>query len=234
MRNDLHIYDRAAETWWESGSKLNALSLFNEPRFRYFDETIDRWQGLRVLGVGCGGGHTAEFLARRGATVAGLDQSVESIRVAREHATAGDLDIEYQVGHAEQLPFTDHSFDAVLCVDVLEHVDDVAAVIAEIHRVLHPGGLFLFDTINRTVRSRFVMITLLEGILKEIPRGVHDWKKFIKPDELRAMLAAAKFVDHDLKGFDVRGRNRDGTLDVAINDNLAVNYIGTARRPDLD
>ena len=186
------------------------LNLLNPLRFYFFDKYIDSWQGLNVLDVGCGGGFTCEFLAMRSAKVTGIDQSAACIASAGAHAKevsyAIDYAIDYRQGEAERLPFEDGAFDVVTCVDVLEHVDDPAKAIAQMSRVLKPGGYFCFDTINRTWQSKLVMIWLLENTLRQIPRGVHDWHKFITPDELRAMLIQQQLEEVAIAGFDLFGK----------------------------
>jgi len=229
LANDLGIYDREAEHWWRPAGPFATLRHLNPPRFRFFDRFIPSWAGLRVLDLGCGGGLTAEVLAQRGATVIGIDRSLPSLRVARRHA-AGDPAIGYAGGDAGALALADGSIDAVVCVDVLEHVPSVARVLAECARVLKPGGWLLFDTINRTWLARVVVVWLLERVVRTIPRGTHDWRMFITPTELRAHLAASGFGECALRGFDVVGRHRDGSLQVHFNDNTAITYIGAAQR----
>jgi 2-polyprenyl-6-hydroxyphenyl methylase / 3-demethylubiquinone-9 3-methyltransferase len=226
------VYEEQARTWWAEGSKMTALRSFNPPRFEFFDRYVPTWDGVRVLDVGCGGGFTAEFLASRGASMVGIDPSAALIDTAREHARQSGLEIDYDSGVAEQLPYDDASFGVVTCVDVLEHVDDVGRVIKEIHRVLKPGGVFCFDTINRTWRSRIVMIWLAERVLRAIPVGAHDWRKFITLDEVRAYLSQAGFGQVDLDGLSVRGQNRDGSLRIQISKDMSVQYIGCAHRSE--
>jgi 2-polyprenyl-6-hydroxyphenyl methylase / 3-demethylubiquinone-9 3-methyltransferase len=230
-KNDLELYEREADNWWTPGSKLSILSYFNAPRFSYFDRFVGPWQGLKVLDVGCGGGFTCEFLAKRGAKVTGVDLSEKSIQAARKHAKESGLKIEYLQGKGEKLPVDSGQFDLVVCVDVLEHVEDLGKVLSEINRALKSGGTFLFDTINRTWKSRAVMIWLLEYVLKEIPRGTHDWKLFIRPEELREMLAAAGFSKLDMAGFDFKGVDKKTNQPkVKITEDLSVMYIGKAEK----
>lgn len=241
-KNDLEFYDLNADCWWDEDATIYALYHLNTPRFEFFDRYIANWQGLNVLDVGCGGGFTCEYLARRGVTVSGIDQSQKCIEAAQQHCKHEELDINYRAGIAEKLPYADHSFDAVICVDVLEHVQNPAQVISEVSRVLKPGGLFLFDTINRTFKSRLTMIWLMENILGEINRGVHDWDKFIKPEELFDLLKQNSFCDVEFKGFDIFGGalrldflsylhyKRTKMIKVTINDDVSINYIGKATK----
>ncbi len=139
--NELEVYEREADDWWSSESKMSILNSFNPPRFDYFDNFIGDWKGLKVIDVGCGGGFTSEYLAEKGANVYGIDMSPKLIEVAREHAQSRSLDIKYKQGTAEYLPFETETFDAVICVDVLEHVSDLSKVIFEISRVLKKLGM---------------------------------------------------------------------------------------------
>lgn len=239
-RNDLEFYDRMADRWWQPNEKIYTLSYLNLPRFTYFDSYIKDWQGLNVLDVGCGGGYSCEFMAAKGAIVSGIDRSYPCIISARNHAANQGWEIDYKVGQAEALPWQNDTFDAVICVDVLEHVVDWQKTVAEIYRVLRPQGYFFFDTINRTVKSKLIFIVVLEDILQEIPIGVHDWHKFIQPQELRSVLWQVGFSDIDIKGLDLFGVSlyqnicayihykKTGGFQAKISDNTSLMYIGKA------
>jgi 2-polyprenyl-6-hydroxyphenyl methylase/3-demethylubiquinone-9 3-methyltransferase len=228
---DDYFFSAYADSWWSDDSKMNNLASFQPPRFAYFDQFVDAWQGKRVLDVGCGGGFTTEFLDRRGCRVEGLDPSPKLIGAARRHAEQTGRQIGYTVGKSEQLPYADASFDIVTCVDVLEHVESPAQAVREIHRVLAPGGIFLYDTINRTLRSRVVMIWLPENVMKIVPKGAHTWKDFIKPREMRGYLADAGFATiGQLRGIAIYGQRRDGSLITRQTGDLSSTYMGLARR----
>lgn len=240
LRNDLEFYNLTAEQWWDQTAKIYALQHLNSPRFHYFDRYIQSWENLQVLDVGCGGGFTCEYLAKRGAIVSGIDQSQPCIQVAQQHALHHHLSIRYQHGVAEKLPYADATFDVVVCVDVLEHVADLRQTVSEIYRVLKPEGIFCFDTINQTLKSKLIMIWLLEDILKEIPRGIHDWQKFIPPDRLTSLMQEIGFHRIEIKGFNLFGSTilenisayfyykRTGNFRVSIDSDDAVMYIGKA------
>lgn len=242
QRNDLTFYDRSADEWWNPTSKVYTLSYLNPARFSYFDRFISNWRGLNVLDVGCGGGFTCEFLASRGAIAAGVDQSLACIKAARRHAQRSKLAIDYQHGFSEALPYSNSAFDVVVCVDVLEHVDDLSTTLSEIYRVLKPGGLFCFDTINRTLKSKLIMIWLLEGLLCQIPKGIHDWEKFISPEMLNYYFEKIGFCNTAIKGFNVVGSNfvenlqslayylKTKKLRISINDDLSVMFIGVTQK----
>ena len=187
--NDLTIYDTLAESWWQAGSPLHLLARMNPARFAYFDPIVQHWQGRRVLDVGCGGGLAAAWLVQRGATVVGMDLSRASLHVASRHTHGhGHPEAVFMCGRAEALPCADASFDVVWCTDVLEHLPDLPAAITQIARVLKPGGLFLYDTINRSWLSRLLVIGFWEYLAGLAPRGTHDWRLFITPQELCRLL----------------------------------------------
>lgn len=204
-KNNLEYYDLSGDKWWDKNSKIYALYYLNEPRFQFFDRYILKWQGLKVLDVGCGGGFSCEFMAKKGTITYGIDSSKKCIEAAQRHSYENSLDINYKIGVAEKLPYQDNTFDVVICVDVLEHVSDYCQVVSEIYRVLKPAGLFLYDTINRNFQSRFVMIYLMENLLELIPLGIHDWHKFIRPEELKELMLSFDFVEIEMKGFDLFG-----------------------------
>jgi 2-polyprenyl-6-hydroxyphenyl methylase / 3-demethylubiquinone-9 3-methyltransferase len=190
------IYDDADLDWWQEDGFMAVLkNAVNPPRFDYFRHILTRRlqldpKSLSVLDVGCGGGLLSEQFAGLGCQVTGVDQSAVALRAAQEHAAAGNLLIHYVHASGERLPFPDAVFDVVCCCDVLEHVDDIGIVIAEISRVLKPGGIFFYDTINRTLLSKIVAIKIAQdwAPTRFAPRDVHVWDKFIRPDELAHCL----------------------------------------------
>jgi 2-polyprenyl-6-hydroxyphenyl methylase/3-demethylubiquinone-9 3-methyltransferase len=199
-------------------------------RLRWFDRQID-WQGKAVLDLGCAGGFMAEAMAARGAQVTGIDPAADAIDAARAHAAVQGLRIGYDVGVGEALPYADSSFDAVVCVDVLEHVADLHKVLSEIARTLRPGGLFLFDTINRNPLAHLATITIAEDLLRLLPRGTHDPAMFIKPRELRAAMLGAGLVPGAITGLGPRGINRRFDLTFGPLPLTAILYTGIARKP---
>jgi len=206
MKINNAIYETLGHTWWREDAGFEVSSLrycINPVRYGYFKERLRELSlpGNSVLDIGCGGGFLTEEFAHDGFDVTGIDPAANSVRAARVHAEQNHLPIHYREGRGESLPFADDSFAIVTCCDVLEHVDDVAQVMREVSRTLRPGGVFLFDTVNRTVMSWFVLIKVWQDWgLAGLPANVHVWDKFIKPKELVALMR-----DNGLQGKDLKG-----------------------------
>ena len=231
VRNDLTIYDKVADQWWSDDIRwVSTLKNLVPGRLQWFDRHID-WQGKDVLEIGCAGGFMAEALAHRGARVTGIDPATDAINAARTHARAGGLSIRYDVGVGETLPYENDGFDAVVCVDVLEHVADLTKVLSEVTRTLRPGGLFLFDTINRNLLAHIATVTIAEDMLRLLPRGTHDPAMFIKPRELRAAMIGGGLVPEAMTGLGPRGIDRNFNLTFGPLPLTAVMYMGVARKP---
>lgn len=230
-RNDLTIYDDVADRWWSDDIRwVRTLKNLVPGRLKWFDRHFD-WTGKAVLDLGCAGGFMAEALAKKGADVTGIDPAAQAIEAAREHARKSGLSISYDVGVGERLPYADAAFDAVVCVDVLEHVEDLGKVIAEVARVLKPGGVFLYDTINRNPLSRLATITIAEDILRLLPKGTHDPAMFIRPAELSDAMGKSGLSVGPMTGLGPRGINRRGDLVFGPVPIRAVIYMGVATKP---
>jgi len=232
-RNNLEIYDAVAQDWWSDDIRwVRTLKNLVPGRLSWFDRQID-WGGKAVLDLGCAGGFMAEAMTLKGARVTGIDPAAEAIAAARAHAKANLLDIDYDVGIGEELPYDDARFDAVICVDVLEHVSDLPKVLSEIARVLRPGGIFLFDTINRNPIARLATVTMAEDVLRLLPKGTHDPALFIKPRELREGLTQAGLVPGPFTGLGPRGLNRRGDITFGRLPLTIILYMGLARKPEM-
>lgn len=228
QRNDLGIYDAAAAQWWSDEIRwVRTLKNMVPGRLRYFDKFID-WRGKSVLDLGCAGGFMAEALDDRGARVTGIDPAKDAIAAAQAHAA--NRNITYDVGVGEALPYGDASFDAVVCVDVLEHVADLSQVLSEVSRVLKPDGQFFFDTINRNPIARLATITVAEDILGLLPKGTHDPEMFIKPNELVSGLRGAGLRPGKLTGLGPRGMTRKFDLTFGQLPLRTVIYMGIAQK----
>ena len=202
---DNRWYDDLGDGWWDPRGPVAALHELNPVRVDYFDEVVRRElpEGERplVLDLGCGGGLVAEALAARGCAVLGLDASLPSLRTARRHARAGAARVAYAAGDAARLPLAGGVVDAVVAADVLEHVDDLGAVLREVARVLRPGGLLLFDTPARSWQTR---LTLLWGaeLMGWIPRRAHVYERLLTPAELVGHCAEAGLFVRELQGIE--------------------------------
>ncbi len=212
MPVDNELYNHLSNTWWDENEALGILRTWLGPvRFGYFrrvliEERKRDPQGIKVLDVGCGGGLLAEEFAHLGCQVTGIDPSEPSLTTARKHARQAGLEIVYQLGIGEQIPFADASFDIVICCDVLEHVNDVAQVVQEISRVLTADGIFFYDTINRTFLSWLTAIKVAQEweMTRFLPPNLHDWKKFIKPRELLSYMQISHLHNQEVKGMSPR------------------------------
>jgi 2-polyprenyl-6-hydroxyphenyl methylase/3-demethylubiquinone-9 3-methyltransferase len=218
---DNDVYDRLGESWWDEESLLNVLHGSVTPgRLAYFRDVLARRAGtgvagtgvagLRALDIGCGGGFLAEEFAALGCQVTGVDPSPVSIGVARAHAARRGLRIDYRVGAGEDLPVPGGAFGLAYCCDVLEHVSDLDRVIAGTARALRPGGLFLFDTINRTRVSKLIMVKAAQQwpLTRLTDVAFHDWDMFITPAELAGVLERHGLVPGEMTGLGPRASPR--------------------------
>jgi 2-polyprenyl-6-hydroxyphenyl methylase / 3-demethylubiquinone-9 3-methyltransferase len=198
-QDEVARFSRLAGQWWDPRGPMAALHKFNPVRLAYIrdraaahfgrDPTrLDSLAGLRILDIGCGGGILCEPLARLGASVVGADPSESNIAVARRHAARSGLAIDYRDTDAEALAQADEVFDIVLAMEVVEHVADVGLFIGLAAAMVKPGGLLFVATLNRTAKSFALAIVGAEYILRWLPRGTHQWDKFVKPDELEAAI----------------------------------------------
>lgn len=213
MQIDNEAYDRLGRTWWDEANPLNVLHGSITPgRFEYFRDVLRRLgcdpRGWRVLDIGCGGGFLAEEFARLRCRVMGVAPSTTSIETAQRHARQEGLDIEYLVGVGEELPVDDSEFDLAYCCDVLEHVSDLDRVASESARAIKPGGIYLFDTINRTLASKLLAIKIAQEWrpTRVIDTPIHVWEMFIKPPELTAVLARHGLHIGEIVGLGLRAK----------------------------
>lgn len=189
------IYNLEGDRWWQADFSLNLIkTLVNPFRVGYAKKVFEEFkidpEKTNVLEVGCGGGILSEEIARMGFITTGVDPSEPSLNSAINHAIKGNLKINYKKGTGENLPFQNNFFDVVLCCDVLEHVYDLPKVISEISRVLKNGGIFIYDTFNRTYFSKISTIKILQEWKRWaiMPPNLHVWEMFIKPDEIKSLL----------------------------------------------
>jgi len=230
------LFGREAAAWWDRRGSSRLLHAVNPVRLAYIRDVAGAhfgWNaravrpatGLRALDIGCGGGILTESLVRLGFTATGLDASTQAIDVALNHAAASGLAIDYRASSVEALAAEGARFDLVTMMEVVEHVADRAAFVRAIAALLAPGGILVFSTPNRTALSWAVMIAGAEWITRLIPRGAHDWRRFLQPDELAALLAV-----EGLKIIDTQGIALGAGARFALGDDRSVNYIGSAVR----
>ena len=211
-RTEVAKFEAMAAEWWDPNGKFKPLHMLNPCRLDYITSQIagefDRdlaaplpFKDLRILDIGCGGGLLSEPMARLGAEVVGADAAMGNLPIARIHAEQSGLEIDYRHDTAEALAAAGEQFDVVLNMEVVEHVADPQAFLTACFDLLRPGGLMLCSTINRNPKSFAMAIIGAEMIMRWLPRGTHDWNKFITPDELCGLLSEAGLEVVDRKGF---------------------------------
>jgi len=231
-------FEAMAAEWWDPQGKFKPLHMLNPTRLEYVTGQIaaqfgrDRdaaspFEGLSILDIGCGGGLMAEPLARLGASVTGADAAEGNIRVASLHAAQQGLPIDYRATTSEALAAEGHSYDVVMALEIVEHVAEPSEFIATCRDLVRPGGMLIQSTLNRTARSFGAAIIGAEWVMRWLPKGTHDWRRFITPDELAAMTEAT--------GLDVVDRcgmvfNPLGWSWSLSHRDLSVNYAMTALR----
>jgi len=220
---ELEKFSELASRWWDQNSEFKPLHDINPLRLDYIDQraTLNRKQ---VLDVGCGGGILSESMALRGATVMGIDLAHAPLTVARLHALESGVEVNYQAIAAEHLaaerPAT---FDVVTCMEMLEHVPDPASTVAACAQLVKPGGQVFFSTLNRNPKSWLLAIVAAEYLLQLLPRGTHEFKRFIRPSELARWCRSAGLEVNDVTGMSYNPLSRNYRLgrDVAVNYLLA-------------
>ncbi len=231
-------FQAMAAEWWDPNGKFKPLHMLNPCRLDYITAQIaaeyDRdltepnpFKGLRLLDIGCGGGLLSEPMARLGADVVGADAAERNIPVARVHAEEQGLEIDYRHTSAEALAEAGETFDVILNMEVVEHVADPLAYLTACHDLLKPGGLMTCSTINRNPKSYVMAIVGAEYVMRWLPKGTHEWSKFITPDELYDLLRKAGLEPVDRKGFVFNPVGWNWRLS---DRDLSVNYVTTSLR----
>ncbi|MEI4260706.1 bifunctional 2-polyprenyl-6-hydroxyphenol methylase/3-demethylubiquinol 3-O-methyltransferase UbiG [Roseovarius sp. D0-M9] len=232
-------FQAMAEEWWDPTGKFKPLHMMNPCRLDYITRQIAAeferdlrddtpFAGLRILDIGCGGGLLAEPMARLGAEVVGADAAERNIPVARLHAEQSGLAIDYRHTTAEAMAEAGEQFDAVLNMEVVEHVADPLAYLTACRDLLTPGGLQICSTLNRNPKSYVMAIIGAEQVMRWLPKGTHDWNKFITPDELYDLLTQAGLEPVDRKGFVFNPISWNWSIS---DRDLSVNYVTASRRP---
>jgi 2-polyprenyl-6-hydroxyphenyl methylase / 3-demethylubiquinone-9 3-methyltransferase len=224
--------------WWNERGDMRMLHRLNPVRLAYIrgqaaarfgrdTRRLDSLAGLRILDIGCGGGILSEPLARLGAAVVGADPSPENIAIAKQHAEAAGVTIDYRATTAEALADAGERFDLVLAMEVVEHVADRDLFVRRAAEMVKPGGLMIAATINRTMKSFALAIVAAEYVLGWLPRGTHQWDKLVTPEEL----------ERAMEGGNLRATHGTGVMfnpladEWRLSDDMDVNYMMTAERP---
>jgi 2-polyprenyl-6-hydroxyphenyl methylase / 3-demethylubiquinone-9 3-methyltransferase len=230
---EVERFRRIASEWWDQNGKFRPLHQLGPARLQFVrDELVRHFAlatgglrpltGLRILDVGCGGGLVSEPLGRMGATVTGIDPGRENVEAARAHAEPQGLAIDYRVTTIEDLAARGETFDAIVCLEVVEHVPDVGAFLKTCARCVRPGGAMILSTINRNLKSYALAIVGAEYILGWLPRGTHQWDRFVTPEELARYTAQAGLSGANFQGLVYNPLRDEWTL----SSDTDVNYLG--------
>ena len=232
-------FEAMAAEWWDVNGKFKPLHMLNPCRLDYITSQIAAefgrdlaqdapFEGLRILDIGCGGGLLCEPMARLGATIVGADAAERNIPVAKVHAEQSGLDIDYRFTTAEAMAEAGEQFDVVLNMEVVEHVADPLAYLTACQQLLKPGGLQICSTLNRNPKSYLMAIIGAEHIMRWLPKGTHEWSKFITPDELFELLTTSGMTPVDRKGFVFNPISWSWSISEK---DLSVNYVTASTKP---
>ncbi len=225
---ELAKFQALAARWWDPGSEFRPLHEINPLRLDWIDR-LASLSGKRVLDVGCGGGILSESMASRGAQVTGIDLGEKSLRVAELHGLESGVEVSYEMIAAEALAEREpQTFDVVCCMEMLEHVPDPGSVVRGCATLAKPGGWIFFSTINRNPKSFLFAIVGAEYVLGLLPRGTHEFEKFIKPSELLAEARAAGLETGEMRGMTYNPLTRQYLL---VENDVSVNYLVACRKP---
>ncbi len=224
---ELDKFGALATRWWDPQSEFKPLHDINPLRLSYIEQYVGDMTGKTVLDVGCGGGILSESMAEKRAIVTGIDMSEQPLNVAKLHLYESGLNINYQQITAEALAQTQPaSFDVVTCMEMLEHVPDPASIVMACSHLVKPGGHVFFSTLNRNPKAYLFAIVGAEYILKLLPKGTHDYAKFIRPSELAEWMRHATLSLQDLTGMQYNPL----TTHYSLNKDVSVNYLMYAQR----
>ena len=224
--HELRKFSDLAHRWWDPNAEFKPLHELNPVRLRWIDAHA-HLPGKRILDVGCGGGILSESMAGMGAQVKGIDLSNQALGVADLHSLESGITVEYEEIAAEALAAREPgSYDVVTCMEMLEHVPDPAAIVRACATLVKPGGWVFFSTLNRNVKSYLLAVVGAEYIAQMLPKGTHDYARFIRPSELAAFARAAGLHAAEVKGITYRPLGKHFSL----SDDTSVNYLFACRR----
>ncbi|MEM6811889.1 MAG: bifunctional 2-polyprenyl-6-hydroxyphenol methylase/3-demethylubiquinol 3-O-methyltransferase UbiG [Pseudomonadota bacterium] len=238
-KQEIKRFQKTSNKWWDEQGPFKPLHKLNPTRLAYFkkqicdhfdrdENTANSYKGLSIIDVGCGGGLVCEPMARLGGKVTGIDADEQAIGVAKDHAKASRLKIDYKSITAEELVAKKKQYDVVLALEIIEHVKDQKTFVETICSLCKPGGLIIFSTLNRNPKSFALGIVAAEYILRWLPKGTHNWKKFLKPSELSKFVRESNAVPHDITGLVYNPLHNEFSLSKS---DLDVNYFLTAKQP---
>jgi 2-polyprenyl-6-hydroxyphenyl methylase / 3-demethylubiquinone-9 3-methyltransferase len=225
---ELAKFSELASQWWDSNGKFRPLHDINPLRLELIDKTVAGLKGKRAIDIGCGGGLVSEGMAKMGGRVVGVDMAGKALSVAKLHALESGVEVEYREATAEQMAEEMPSqFDVVTCLEMLEHVPDPKSVVAACAKLSKPGGCLFFSTISRTPKAYLFAVLGAEYVMNLLPKGTHEYAKFLKPSELIGFAEHAGLTLTDLRGMDYSPFTHIAKWQQDTN----VNYIVSCKKP---
>lgn len=227
-QQEITKFEKMAQTWWDPNGSFKPIHLLNPLRLSYILEKSNGLFGKKILDVGCGGGILSEAMAKQGAIVTGIDMTTEPLEIAKQHAKQNNLNIDYQQTTIENFlekmtacNSLEEKFDVITCMEMLEHVPNPLSIIQSCKALLKPDGILFFSTINRTFKAYMLVIIGAEYVLKMLPKGTHEFEKFIKPAELLNWCDQADLHCVEMKGYHFNPL----TEKFWLNDDVSCNYM---------
>ena len=234
-KDEIIQFSKLADDWWNEEGSMSFLHSMSETRTRYIKDSVIKnfkiakkkhvLEDLKILDIGCGGGIASEPLSRMGAKLTSIDESKKLINIAKIHAKAMRLDIKYKHSNIEEILKNKKKYDVVLALELLEHVKNVSYFCEVLSKLIKPNGIIIISTINRSILSKMIVIKFAEDILKKIPSGTHNYKKFIRPIEIKNY-----FKSTGLNMYALRGMVWDPIRSWRLSYNTSINYIVTFKK----